>query len=129
MIGRIISGRRVDGRRKGRRIKGRSPGSSTAVLAYIGDAVYEVQVRKHVFRQGLLRPERLHLAAVHDAAAWKRRPPPSTRCGTGFPPTSRRWPAGKKSPDHLHAPQCGSADIQEGHGLRGADRVSGAGRR
>ena len=37
---------------------------STAVLAYIGDAVYEVQVRKHVFRQGLLRPERLHLAAV-----------------------------------------------------------------
>ncbi len=37
---------------------------STAVLAYIGDAVYETYVRRHVFHQGLLRPNRLHQASV-----------------------------------------------------------------
>lgn len=37
---------------------------NTSVLAYIGDAVYETYVRCHVFRKGLLRPDRLHRAAV-----------------------------------------------------------------
>ena len=37
---------------------------STAVLAYIGDAVYEQYVRRHVFQKGLLKPERLHKASV-----------------------------------------------------------------
>ncbi len=37
---------------------------STAVLAYIGDAVYEQYVRRHVFQKGLLKPDRLHKAAV-----------------------------------------------------------------
>lgn len=37
---------------------------STAVLAYIGDAVYERFVRLHVFEKGILRPDRLNTAAV-----------------------------------------------------------------
>ena len=37
---------------------------NTSVLAYIGDAVYETYVRRHVFHQGILRPDRLHGAAV-----------------------------------------------------------------
>ena len=37
---------------------------STAVLAYIGDAVYERYVRLHVFEKGILRPDRLNTAAV-----------------------------------------------------------------
>lgn len=37
---------------------------NTSVLAYIGDAVYEVYVRRHVFQKGLLRPDRLHRTSV-----------------------------------------------------------------
>lgn len=37
---------------------------NTAVLAYIGDAVYERYVRLHVFEKGILRPDRLNTAAV-----------------------------------------------------------------
>lgn len=37
---------------------------SSAVLAYIGDAVYERYVRLHVFEKGILRPDRLNTAAV-----------------------------------------------------------------
>ena len=37
---------------------------STAVLASIGDAVYERYVRLHVFEKGILRPDRLNTAAV-----------------------------------------------------------------
>ncbi len=37
---------------------------STAVLAYIGDAVYETWARRHVFYRGLMRPDRLHAAAT-----------------------------------------------------------------
>ena len=37
---------------------------SSAVLAYIGDAVYERYVRMHVFEKGILRPDRLNTAAV-----------------------------------------------------------------
>jgi ribonuclease-3 family protein len=37
---------------------------SSAVLAYIGDAVYERYVRLHVYRQGILRPDRLNTASV-----------------------------------------------------------------
>ena len=42
-----------------------NPGAiSSAVLAYIGDAVYERYVRLHVFQKGILRPDRLNTAAV-----------------------------------------------------------------
>ena len=37
---------------------------NTAVLAYIGDAVYERYVRLHVFEKGILRPDRLNTAAI-----------------------------------------------------------------
>ncbi len=37
---------------------------NTSVLAYIGDAVYETYVRRHVFYQGILRPDKLHSASV-----------------------------------------------------------------
>ena len=37
---------------------------NTSVLAYVGDAAYEIHVRRHVFQQGLLRPDRLHKASV-----------------------------------------------------------------
>ena len=35
------------------------------VLAYIGDAVYELTVREHLIRQGLCRMHKLHRSAVH----------------------------------------------------------------
>ncbi len=37
---------------------------SSSVLAYIGDAVYERYVRLHVFKKGILNPDRLNTAAV-----------------------------------------------------------------
>lgn len=35
-----------------------------AALAYIGDAIYEVYVRRHVIASGLTQPNRLHRAAT-----------------------------------------------------------------
>ena len=35
------------------------------VLAYIGDAIYELTVREHLIRQGLCRMHKLHRSAVH----------------------------------------------------------------
>ena len=35
------------------------------VLAYIGDAVYELTVREHLIRKGLCRMHKLHRSAVH----------------------------------------------------------------
>lgn len=40
-----------------------------ATLAYIGDAVYEVAVRRHVLNQGITQPNRLHQAAVRYVGA------------------------------------------------------------
>lgn len=40
-----------------------------ATLAYIGDAVYEVAVRRHVLNQGITQPNRLHKAAVRYVGA------------------------------------------------------------
>ncbi len=37
---------------------------STSVLAYIGDAVYETWARRHVFYQGLMKPDRLHAVTI-----------------------------------------------------------------
>ncbi len=37
---------------------------SPAVLAFIGDAVYEAYVRRYVYEKGILRPDRLNYAAV-----------------------------------------------------------------
>lgn len=37
---------------------------NTTVLAYLGDAVYEVYVRKHVIDTGQLRADKLHYSAV-----------------------------------------------------------------
>ena len=34
------------------------------LLAYLGDAVYELRVREHLLAQGLARPDALHGAAV-----------------------------------------------------------------
>jgi ribonuclease-3 family protein len=39
-------------------------GLSPLVLAYIGDAVYELMIRTHLVRQGPARPEQLHRQAV-----------------------------------------------------------------
>lgn len=40
-----------------------------ATLAYIGDAVYEIAVRRHVLDQGITQPNRLHRAAVRYVGA------------------------------------------------------------
>lgn len=40
-----------------------------ATLAYIGDAVYEIAVRRHVLNQGITHPNRLHQAAVRYVGA------------------------------------------------------------
>lgn len=37
---------------------------NSSVLAYIGDAVYERYVRMHVFKKGILRPDKLNFASV-----------------------------------------------------------------
>lgn len=37
---------------------------NTTVLAYIGDAVFELHVRKHVLESGQMNADRLHQAAV-----------------------------------------------------------------
>lgn len=37
---------------------------NTTVLAYMGDAVYEVYVRKHVIESGQIHADKLHRAAV-----------------------------------------------------------------
>ncbi len=38
---------------------------NTTALAFMGDAVYEMYVRKHVMEQGLIRADMLHRATVH----------------------------------------------------------------
>jgi ribonuclease III family protein len=38
--------------------------SNTTMLAFIGDAVYEVQIRNHVLKSGEVRADLLHKAAV-----------------------------------------------------------------
>ena len=38
-------------------------------LAYIGDAVYEVQIRDYLIRKGLTKPNLLHQAATHFVSA------------------------------------------------------------
>lgn len=40
-----------------------------AALAYMGDAVYETAVRRHVVEKGITQPNRLHQAAVHYVGA------------------------------------------------------------
>lgn len=37
---------------------------NTTVLAYVGDAVYELYIRRHVFALGEIHADRLHQAAV-----------------------------------------------------------------
>jgi ribonuclease-3 family protein len=38
-------------------------------LAYIGDAIYEVFVRRHLLIKGYVKPNRLHKAATHYVSA------------------------------------------------------------
>lgn len=38
---------------------------NTSVFAFIGDAVYEMYVRRHVFEKGIVRPDKLSCAAVN----------------------------------------------------------------
>ncbi|MGP4070442.1 Mini-ribonuclease 3 [Halobacillus sp. B29] len=38
-------------------------------LAYMGDSVYELYVRKHLLEQGKIQPQRLHKAAVKFVSA------------------------------------------------------------
>ena len=42
---------------------------NTTALAYIGDAVYEIYVRKHVLRAGIPNVDMLHKYAVHFVCA------------------------------------------------------------
>lgn len=35
-----------------------------SVLAFLGDAVYEVYVRKHIYEKGILSPDRMNTAAI-----------------------------------------------------------------
>ena len=77
---------------------------STAVLAYIGDAVYEMWARQHVFRRGLMRPDRLHAAAT----GYVRAEAQSAAFGVLWDELSPDEQAvarrGKKSSDHVDAP-------------------------
>ena len=34
-------------------------------LAYMGDAIYEVYIRKHLLDEGMTKPTRLHHRATH----------------------------------------------------------------
>ena len=46
-------------------LKNTAAGYSPLVLAYMGDAVYELMIRERIVRQGNRQVNRLHLAAVH----------------------------------------------------------------
>ena len=46
-------------------LKNTAAGYSPLVLAYMGDAVYELMLRERIVRQGNRQVNRLHLAAVH----------------------------------------------------------------
>ena len=35
-----------------------------SALAFLGDAVYEVRIRRHVYRQGAVRPDRMNAEAI-----------------------------------------------------------------
>jgi ribonuclease-3 family protein len=37
---------------------------NTTTLAYLGDAIYELMIREHVIRKGIVHSDRLHLASV-----------------------------------------------------------------
>lgn len=39
------------------------------VLAYIGDAIYEVAVRQHLLENGIVKPNKLHRTATHYVSA------------------------------------------------------------
>ncbi len=39
------------------------------VLAYMGDAIYEVYIRKHLLDEGMTKPTRLHHRATHYVSA------------------------------------------------------------
>lgn len=39
------------------------------VLAYIGDAIYEVAVRQHLLESGIVKPNKLHRTATHYVSA------------------------------------------------------------
>ena len=45
-------------------IKDRAFRENPSILAFIGDAVYEVYIRKLVYRKGILSPDRMNTAAV-----------------------------------------------------------------
>ena len=68
---------------------------STSVLAYIGDAVYETWARRHVFYQGLMKPDRLHAVTIGYVRARHRRPL-LMNSGKSYFRTSRRSRAGEK---------------------------------
>ena len=38
-------------------------------LAYMGDAIYEVYIRKHLLDEGMTKPTRLHHRATHYVSA------------------------------------------------------------
>ena len=38
-------------------------------LAYIGDAIYEVYVRKHLLDKGMTKPNKLHKKTKHNISA------------------------------------------------------------
>ena len=46
-------------------LKNTAASYSPLVLAYMGDAVYELMIRERIVRQGNRQVNRLHLAAVH----------------------------------------------------------------
>jgi len=53
-----------------KKINGQNPAYLPALtLAYIGDAVYEVAVRKHLIENGLAKVDNLHKAAIRYVSA------------------------------------------------------------
>lgn len=42
---------------------------SGQTLAYVGDAVYEIYIRRHLVKAGILRPQRLQQLATHYVSA------------------------------------------------------------
>ena len=70
---------------------------NTSVLAYIGDAVYEVYIRKLVYSRGILSPDRMNTAAVRYVRAEAQ----AAACDALFPElTEREQSVARRAKNH-----------------------------
>ena len=79
-----------------------------SVLAYIGDAVYEVYIRKLVYSRGILSPDRMNTAAVRYVRAEAQ----AAACDALFPElTEREQSVARRAKNHKITSMPGNVDF------------------